>query len=428
MTTVTVKTIEAIVKVTERCNINCTYCYMFNRGNDDYLRHSKRLSLETSLNVANALRRGVIELSAERVRIILHGGEPLMLATSELSEICQLFLDRLRDVAHVEFTLQTNAILVNEKWIDFLERFRVSVGVSLDGPESLNDAHRVDHKGKGTYAATICGLKRLQTAAAEGRISEPGLLVVINPKHDAKAILSHVRNDLAIKWVNFLMPMVSHDDEAEWSAEELGTYLRDLITEHAALNMQKVSLRLVDQFFRFLARGKPFEDSEQPEHKAFAQISFTTDGCMHPDDELKPLNLSSDDHHCKSLSVRDFLNSPLVSHLDDVQQNVPPGCQNCCWQNYCKGGVGVGSVIGRYSRSNGFNNISVHCEGLKLFYASLTKFAIANGISEQLVLSSLNWENSPNHTKLPTPPQSILNNSRFIQIRPFSEPVRNSFV
>jgi hypothetical protein len=67
-----------------------------------------------------------------------------------------------------------------------------------------------------------------------------------------------------------LMPMVSHDDEAEWSAEELGTYLRDLITEHAALNIQKVSLRLVDQFFRFLARGKPFEDSEQPEHKAFA--------------------------------------------------------------------------------------------------------------------------------------------------------------
>jgi uncharacterized protein len=53
MKTTSSKTIEAIVKVTERCNINCSYCYMFNLGNDDYKGHSAIMSDETAAATAN---------------------------------------------------------------------------------------------------------------------------------------------------------------------------------------------------------------------------------------------------------------------------------------------------------------------------------------------------------------------------------------
>ena len=31
-----VEHIEAVIKVTERCNINCDYCYVYHKGNDDF--------------------------------------------------------------------------------------------------------------------------------------------------------------------------------------------------------------------------------------------------------------------------------------------------------------------------------------------------------------------------------------------------------
>jgi len=35
------KTIEVVLKLTERCNIDCTYCYVFNKGDESYKKHPK---------------------------------------------------------------------------------------------------------------------------------------------------------------------------------------------------------------------------------------------------------------------------------------------------------------------------------------------------------------------------------------------------
>ena len=77
--------------------------------------------------------------------------------------------------------MQTNGVLLDDGWIDLFERYRISAGVSLDGPPVVNNLHRLDLKGNSSYDRTVEGLRLLQQAAAQRRVSEPGLLSVINP-------------------------------------------------------------------------------------------------------------------------------------------------------------------------------------------------------------------------------------------------------
>jgi uncharacterized protein len=59
--------------------------------------------------------------------------------------------------------IQTNGTLLNDKWISFLldEWPDLDIGVSLDGPAEINDAHRVDYRERGTTARTEDALRRL---------------------------------------------------------------------------------------------------------------------------------------------------------------------------------------------------------------------------------------------------------------------------
>ena len=41
------RVIEAVIKVTEVCNINCTYCYVFSRGDESHKRHDKCMKADT---------------------------------------------------------------------------------------------------------------------------------------------------------------------------------------------------------------------------------------------------------------------------------------------------------------------------------------------------------------------------------------------
>jgi uncharacterized protein len=93
--------------------------------------------------------------------MVWHAGEPLVLQPSYYGEIFQALSDR-----HYPFTIrhsfQTNGMLINDEWCNFFQKWSVNVGVSVDGPESIHDAHRKDRTGKGTHAKVMAGIRTLQ--------------------------------------------------------------------------------------------------------------------------------------------------------------------------------------------------------------------------------------------------------------------------
>jgi uncharacterized protein len=58
--------------------------------------------------------------------------------------------------------LQTNGVLLDDEWCEFLAKYGFMVGISLDGPREIHDAARVDKQGRPTFDAVMRGIALLK--------------------------------------------------------------------------------------------------------------------------------------------------------------------------------------------------------------------------------------------------------------------------
>ncbi|MBL8512263.1 MAG: radical SAM protein [Betaproteobacteria bacterium] len=398
--------VEVVLKLTERCNINCTYCYMFNMGNDDYLAHPIYIDSAVIEKVAAFLAKGVQELSAKRIRIDFHGGEPLMLKPARFDWLCEKLRREIEPFAAIEFAMQTNGMLINEEWLALFEKHRVGIGISIDGPQDLHDAHRVDHQGKGTHAKVIEGIQRAQKAASEKRLPVPGFLTVINPDHDGGRIYRHLVDDLGATSMNFLLPMWSHDSIPSGAAEKLGKYLCSVFDEWVKDDNLKIKVRILHQTMRAMTAGSGFVAAlEGIRANEFALLTIASNGDLGPDDELKPLNFGQGTCNVSNTSLVDFLNSDLMTYLDDVAHTLPVDCYECPWQNYCRGGAQHGSLINRFSSKAEFQNKSALCDGLRSYYSQVATYLLEHDTPMDLLAASLDFADSPYKKPMPIFPK-----------------------
>lgn len=72
--------------------------------------------------------------------------------------------NEIGSASQIKHCFQTNATLISKDWIDFIKQRNISIGVSLDGPQFLNDRHRTDRSGKGVFNRIMTGVKDLQQA------------------------------------------------------------------------------------------------------------------------------------------------------------------------------------------------------------------------------------------------------------------------
>jgi uncharacterized protein len=145
-----------ILQPTPYCNLNCSYCYLPNR--DD----KRRMKVETALL---AMRR-VFESgrAAPSIGIRYHCGEPLAVPRSFYQET----IDGIRQLTppghDVHHTLQTNGILLDEKWCELFRLQKVSVGLSIDGPAFLHDRQRKSRSGRPTHEKVLQAMTHLKRA------------------------------------------------------------------------------------------------------------------------------------------------------------------------------------------------------------------------------------------------------------------------
>ncbi|MFD9003270.1 cyclophane-forming radical SAM peptide maturase AmcB [Streptomyces sp. NPDC059582] len=131
------------------CNLDCSYCYLPDRSARQMM----------SVEVADAVARAVTTWSAEHpVRVVWHGGEPLALGVTRLTELLGRFRD---DEGRVTHALQTNATLIDDTWCEVFTRHRISVTVSLDGPREANRA-RTTRAGRESFDLALRGVAALR--------------------------------------------------------------------------------------------------------------------------------------------------------------------------------------------------------------------------------------------------------------------------
>jgi uncharacterized protein len=145
------------------CNLACGYC--FYRAKEQLYPATRRFAMDEA--VLDAFVRQYIEAQeAPVVSFTWQGGEPTLLGVDYFRRVVEL-QRRYANGKRIENALQTNGTLLDDQWAEFLARERFLVGLSIDGPDALNDRLRVDHAGRATLRRVLAGLAALKRHKVE---------------------------------------------------------------------------------------------------------------------------------------------------------------------------------------------------------------------------------------------------------------------
>ncbi len=186
------------------CNLGCSYCYK-----EDVVKPSEAEHMQ-----AETARRGVDLLfkqagQRDRVNVVFFGGEPLV-AFPFIRQVVDYAEQRAQDEGKsVMFALTTNATLLTDAVIDYLDEHRFGVTVSIDGPAELHDRYRRTVGGEGSYAVVAAKtrklLERFRSRPVGARVTlASGVTEVV-------AIHRHLRDELGFFEVGFA-PVTSESD------------------------------------------------------------------------------------------------------------------------------------------------------------------------------------------------------------------------
>lgn len=366
-----------LVKVASRCNINCSYCYVYNMGDDNWKNLSKFMSEETIVALCDSLRE-LVENQKKCFSVVLHGGEPFLLGTKKLSHL----LKSLREVLpeHYPISIQTNGILISNAILDICSQFKASVAVSIDGPEQVHNKYRVNHKDGGTFDEVLKGFQVLSNHS-DSKFLNAGLLAVIDPLSSASEVYNFFKT-LSAPSVDFLykdgnhskLPLnklsVDSTEYGEWMVELLQTYLAD---------SEPIQIRVLDDMLKVLLGG--IVTKEGLGITDFAIVIIDTDGTIMKNDTLKS-TFNGADKFLKNLNIKniklgDFLKSDEFAAYREMQRPTNIKCLSCSELHICGGGM----ILNRWSNETEFNNPSVYCSD-QLFLIKNLRKAVAQFTKE----------------------------------------------
>lgn len=144
------KKIEVILKVTEKCNLRCKYCYNGEREYSD-----GTLSLERFEKLLRVLLSGY-----NLIHIIWHGGEPMTAGIDYFRKAMDV--ERricIESGVVIENSIQTNGTLINSEWISFFKEHDFRVGISFDGVNNEKYRQQTNTVLKNIKSLKSAGLK-----------------------------------------------------------------------------------------------------------------------------------------------------------------------------------------------------------------------------------------------------------------------------
>jgi len=171
------------------CNLDCKYCFYLEKENL-YPNHAARAGYsdwKMSDEVLESYVRQYIQAQqAETINFAWQGGEPTLLGVDFFRRVVGLQA-KYADGKRIENAFQTNGLLLDDAWGEFLAENKFLVGISIDGPRDLHDRYRVDKGGQPTFNRVVAGLNTLKKHAVDFNT-----LTVVN-RHNARRPLEVYR-------------------------------------------------------------------------------------------------------------------------------------------------------------------------------------------------------------------------------------------
>lgn len=203
-----------VLTLTTGCNLGCSYCY---REDLTSPKHSSVMDLRTGMRSIDLLMNEAD--GNDRVAVVFFGGEPLT-RIATIRDLVAYAEQKAEDAGkQVDFSLTTNATLLTDDIIDFLDAHRFGITVSIDGGEAQHDRHRRTIAGGGTYKTVAKRVQRL----LERYDSRPvgARVTLASGNVDVAGIYRHLHDELGFFEVGFAPATAGPDSPVGLSPGEL---------------------------------------------------------------------------------------------------------------------------------------------------------------------------------------------------------------
>ena len=234
------------------CNLDCTYCFYKNRA-PEIGQGKQRMSDE----VLERLIKDYLQLGFPVAGFSWQGGEPTLMGLDFYEKAVELQKKYGKPDQQVGNALQTNGILLDEKWCRFLHDNKFLVGISIDGPKEFHDYYRVDHSGSGSFDKVMTAIQRCKKYKVEFNT-----LILLNDKnvgHPDRLFDFFIEND--IRYLQFITclerdPLTGKVLDFSITPKQYGEFLCRIFDRWYEYGPEKVSIRDFDSILAFCVTGK----------------------------------------------------------------------------------------------------------------------------------------------------------------------------
>lgn len=155
------KSLNFLIKpASSQCNMRCRYCFYADEASVRCNQSTASMTpLEAEILIKHAF--DAAEPGAQ-ISFSFQGGEPTLVGL----DFFRFFVNKVNELCpakvQVSYALQTNGLLLDDEWAQFLSANHVLVGISLDGTKEFHDSMRLDARSKGTWTRVTAALHTLQ--------------------------------------------------------------------------------------------------------------------------------------------------------------------------------------------------------------------------------------------------------------------------
>lgn len=336
--------------VSSDCNLRCDYCYCH--------RVSNQIMHKMTKDVLTVIMDKFINEYPKYISFCWHGGEPLLAGKSFFRKACNIQRRFRREGQEIENRLQTNATLVDKEWAHFFKDNKFKIGISIDGPEFLNDQHRLFISGKGAFGKIMDGIDILKTHEIKFSVLITVTREMVRfPEEIYRFIIDH--GFYSIKLNPCFGPNKFRVDFVKYA-----DFMNRIFDFWFADDRDDISFGHLGDIINGLLGGEPRICHIR--NSCYRHVKIDYNGDVLPCDSFLGANFKFGNLVFQELS--DIVNSQNYINFFKESSMILEECSNCKWYRICGGGCSRYSFEGQMVK-----NLNKMCGAKKIMFNHISQ-------------------------------------------------------
>ena len=330
--------------VTLRCNHHCEYCQVSSEADDAY-------KFDMKPDVARRIVDLIFKSPSKEIKIEFQGGDallnwPAVMAAVEHAESLNALKGK-----DLEFVICTNLYALTDEQLDDIEKHRIMISTSLDGPCWLHDKYRRLRSDGSSYDGFVRNLERVRNRDGGRNVFHVNALMTTTAEsleHIEEIVDEYAR--LGFEGI-FFRSLNPYGDAASCSTSNL-YYSPDRYVDafkrglSHIIELNKKGVKFVEYYTALLLKriltpySTGFVDLQSPSGAGISGAIYDFNGDVYPSDEARMLARMGDGRFKMGNALVDdyktiFLSRSLKKIVEKSCVETIPGCSTCVYRTYC---------------------------------------------------------------------------------------------